>query len=71
MRKREEMFKLSKKDPTEHNIQAHKKIRNIVPSRQRQAERKHFKEINDQSLSEQNYKKARDITRFLIVGKSI
>ena len=26
MKKREEMFKLSKKDPTEHNIQAHKKI---------------------------------------------
>ena len=70
MKKREEMFKLSKKDPTEHNIQAHKKIRNMVLSRQRQAERKHFKELYDQSLNEQNYKKAWDITRFLIDGKS-
>ena len=67
MKKREEMFKLSKKDPTE---QAHKKIRNMVLSRQRQAERKHFKELYDQSLNEQNYKKAWDITRFLIDGKS-
>ena len=39
-------------------------------SRQRQAERKHFKEQYDQSLNEQNYKKAWDITRFLIDGKS-
>ena len=70
MKKREEMFKLSKKDPTEHNIQAHKKFRNMVLSRQRQAERKHFKELYDQSLNEQNYKKAWDITRFLIDGKS-
>ena len=64
------MFKLSKKDPTDHNIQAPKKFRNIVLSRQRQAERKHFKEQYDQSLNEQNYKKAWDITRFLIDGKS-
>ena len=35
MKKREEMFKLNKKDPTEHNIQAHKKFRNMVLSRQR------------------------------------
>ena len=70
MKKREEMFKLSKKDPTEHNIQAHKKFRNMVLSRKRQAERKHFKELYDQSLNEQNYKKAWDITRFLIDGKS-
>ena len=69
IKKREEMFKLSKKDPTEHNIQAHKKFRNMVLSRQRQAERKHFKEQYDQSLNEQNYKKAWDITRFLIDGK--
>ena len=33
MKKREEMSKISKKDPTEHNIQAHKKIRNMVLSR--------------------------------------
>ena len=64
------MSKLSKKDPTDHNIQAHKKFRNIVLSRQRQAERKHFKEQYDQSLNEQNYKKAWDIARFLIDGKS-
>ena len=70
IKKREEMFKLSKKDPTDHNIQAHKKFRNIVLSRQRQAERKHFKEQYDQSLNEQNYKKAWDITRFLIDSKS-
>ena len=70
MKKREELFKISKKNPTEHNIQAHKKFRNIVLSRQRQAERKHFKEQYDQSLNEQNYKKAWDITRFLIDGKS-
>ena len=70
MKKREELFKISKKNPTEHNIQAHKKFRNIVLSRQRQAERKHFKELYDQSLNEQNYKKAWDITRFLIDGKS-
>ena len=42
----------------------------MVLSRQRQAERKHFKEMYDQSLNEQNYKKAWDITRFLIDGKS-
>ena len=41
------MFKLRKKDPTDHNIQAHKKIRNMVLSRQRQVERKHFKEQYD------------------------
>ena len=35
MKKREEMFKLSKKNPTEHNIQAHKKFRNMVLSRQK------------------------------------
>ena len=70
MKKREELFKISKKNPTEHNIQAHKKFRNIVLSRQRQAERKHFKEQYDQSLNKQNYKKAWDITRFLIDGKS-
>ena len=58
MKKREELFKISKKNPTEHNIQAHKKFRNIVLSRQRQAERKHFKEQYDQSLNEQNYKKS-------------
>ena len=39
IKKREEMFKLCKKDPTDHNIQAHKKIRNMVLSRQRQAEK--------------------------------
>ena len=70
MKKREEMFKLSKKDPTEHKIQAHKTFRNMVLSRKRQAERKHFKELYDQSLNEQNYKNAWDITRFLIDGKS-
>ena len=70
MKKGEEMFKLSKKGPTEHNIQAHKKFRNMVLSRQRLAERKYFKELYDQSLNEQNYKKAWDITRFLIDGKS-
>ena len=64
------MFKLSKKDPTDYNIQAYKKFRNTVLSRQRQAERKHFKEQYDQSLNEQNYKKAWDITRLLIDGKS-
>ena len=66
--KRRELFKLSKKDPTEHNIQAHKKFRNMF-CRGKQAERKHFKELYDQSLNEQNYKKAWDITRFLIDGK--
>ena len=49
---------ISKKNPTEHNIQAHKKIRNIVLSIQRQAERKHLKKQYDQSLNKQNYKKA-------------
>ena len=39
--------------------------------RQKQAERKHLKEQYDQSLNEQNYKKAWDITRFLVDGKSI
>ena len=42
----------------------------MVLSRQRQAERKHFKELYNQSLNEQNYKKVWDITRFLIDGKS-
>ena len=46
--KKRELFKISKKTPTEHNIQAHKKIRNIVLSRQRQAERKHYKVQYDQ-----------------------
>ena len=66
--KKRESFKISKKTPTDHNIQAHKKFRNIVISRQRQAERKHYKEQYDQSLNEQNYKKVWDITRFLIDG---
>ena len=68
--KKRELFKISKKNPTEHNIQGGKKFRNIVLSRQRQAERKHFKEQYDQNLNEQNYKKSWDITRFLIDGKS-
>ena len=55
--KKRELFKISKKTPIEHTIQAHKKIRNLVLSRQRQAERKHYKEQYDQSLNEQNYKK--------------
>ena len=42
MKKRKELFKISKKNPTEHNIQAHKKFRNIVLSRHWQAERKTF-----------------------------
>ena len=52
MKKREELFKISKKNPTEHNIQEHTNFRNIVLSRKRQAERKHFKEQYDQSLNE-------------------
>ena len=59
IKNREELFKTSKKNPTEHNIRAHKKFRNIVLSRQRQAKRKHYKEQYVQSLNEQNYKKFR------------
>ena len=64
--KREKLFKLKPKEPTEENIAIYKSFRNIVISRQRKAEREYFREQYRTSLDEQNYRKAWDITKYLI-----
>ena len=64
--KREKLFKLEIKEPTEENMALYKSFRNIVISRQRKAEREYFSEQYRTSLDEQNYRKAWDITKYLI-----
>ena len=58
------MFKTSKQWLAKHNIQAHKKLKNLVLLRQMQMERKHNKEQYDRSFNKQSYKKACDILDF-------
>ena len=41
--KKRKLHKISKKNPIEDNIQADTKCRNLILSKQKQAERKHFK----------------------------
>ena len=55
--KREKLFKLKLKEPTEENIAIYKSFRNTVISIQRKSEREYFSEQYRTSLDERNYRK--------------